>query len=324
VAVTPTEAIAGDRAERLRRLERENVTRLTAVTASVQRILTEAAVANPRPGYAGTELSRIGQEQAAWAYQQLTEAGVRYIARATHLALTHRDEYLLGLLAPGRVLATAPPPVLLAAGGYDPVRWAGWYQLLAAWAAEQQTRSAMLYRALADEVAAGRLPQGIVQSSAQAFVEARLHGYLEELAGLNAELVSAILDVAESCLDVLTVATAGDPADSRVILDVHGPATATVTAELLIENAHNEAASVSCLATPAEGFGLTAAPAAMRLDTAESRRLAVQVVLPPEPSPGPVSAGWITIRGHGETDLVAEVRAQVGHPVMSPSEKPSY
>ena len=313
--------MAADRAERLRRLERENVLRSTAVTAGLQRVLAEAAAASSRPGYSATEVSRVGQEQAARAYQQLTEAGVRYVARATHLALAHRDDYLLGLLAPGRVLATASPPVLLPAGAYDPVRWAGWYQLLAAWVAEQQTRSAMLYRALADEIAAGRLAQRTVQSSAQAFVEARLEGYLTELAGLNAELVSEILDVADACLDVLTAAMAGRPTASQVVLDVHGPAAATITAELLIENAHNEAASVSCLARPAEGFGLTAAPATMRLETGESRRLAVQVVFPSAPSPGPVPAGWITIRGHGETDLVAEVRAQVGHPVISASEK---
>jgi hypothetical protein len=319
--VTPTGATAADRAERLRRLERDNATRLATATAGLQRVLTEAAVADSRLGYSGAELSRIGPEQAARAYQQLAEVGVRYIARATHLALAHRDDYVLGLLAPGRVLATAPPPVLPAAAGYDPVRWAGWYQLLAAWVAEQQTRSAMLYRALADEVAAGRLAQSAVQSSAQAFAETRLQGYLRELAGLNAELVSEILDVADACLDALTAAIAGGPADSRVVLDVDGPATATVTAELLIENAHNEAASVSCLATPAAGFGLTAAPITMRLERGESQPLAVQVILPPVPSPGPVSAGRIIIRGHGETDLVAEVRAQVGHPVMSASEE---
>lgn len=321
--MTPTGATAADQAERLRRLERDNAARLTAATAGLQRVLTEAAVANFRSGYSGAEFSRIGQEQAARAYQQLTEAGVRYIARATHLALAHRDDYLLGLLAPGRVLATAPPPVLPAAGGYDPVRWAGWYQLLAAWVAEQQTRSAMLYRALADEVATGRLAQSAVQSSAQAFVETHLQRYLMELAELNAELVSEILDVADACLDALTAAIAEGPADSQVVLDVDGPATATVTAELLIENTHNEAASVNCLATPAAGFGLTAAPTTMRLERGESQSLAVQVVLPPIPSPGPVPAGWIIIRGHGEADLVAEVRARVGHPVMSPG-KESY
>lgn len=322
--MTPTGATAADRAERLRQLERENVTRLTAATAGLQRVITEAAVANSRSGYSDTELFRIGQEQAARAYQQLIEAGVRHIARVTHLALARRDDYLLGLLAPGRILATAPPPVLPAAGGYDPVRWAGWYQLLAAWVAEQQTRSAMLYRTLADEVAAGRLDQSTVQSSAQGFVEAHLQGYLAELAGLNAELVSEILDIADTCVDVLMAAMASGPSNSRVVLDVHGPAGATVTAELLIENANNEAAHVSCLATPAEGFGLTAAPTTMRLETGESRRLAVQVVLPPAPSPGPVSAGWIMIRGHGETDLAAEVRAQVDPPVMPPSGRSSY
>jgi hypothetical protein len=216
--VTSVGATAADRAERLHRLERENFRRSTAATADLQRVIAEVAAASSRPGYSGTELSRIGQEQAARAYQQLTEAGVRFIARATHLALAHRDDYLLGLLAPGRVLASAPPPVLLPAGGYDPVRWAGWYQLLAAWVAEQQARSAMLHRALADEVAAGRLAPGAVQSSAQAFVEARLEGYLMELAGLNAELVSEILDVADACLDVLTAAMAAGPASSQVIL----------------------------------------------------------------------------------------------------------
>ena len=69
-----------------------------------------------------------------------------------------------------------------------------------------------------------------------------------------------------------------------------------------------------CLATPAGEFGLTASPVTMRLEAGESQRLTVQVALPSVPYPEPSLAGWITIRGHGETDLVAEVRARVDHP----------
>jgi hypothetical protein len=304
-----------DRVERLQRLERENFERWTAATTGLQRFLAEVTAASSRPDDLSARLSRIGQEQAARAYQQLAEAGVRFISRATHLALTHRDDYLLGLLAPERVPASTPPPVPLSSGGYDPVQWAGWYQLLVAWISEQQTRSAMLYRTLADEAATGRLAPGSVQSSAQAFLQARLEGYLAEMAGLNAELVSEILDVTNSCLDALMAPIAAGPApSSHVVLDVRGPAAATATAGLLIENAHNEAAIVTCLATPAGEFGLTASPVTMRLEAGESQRLTVQVALPPMPYPEPSLVGWITIRGHGETDLVAEVRARVDHP----------
>lgn len=303
-----------ERAERWHRLERENLERSTAAVVSLQRLLAAVSAASSRPGYPSTELSRVGPELAARAYQQLTEAGVRFITRAMHLALAHQDDYLLGLLAPGRGLAPAPPPGPLPGGGYDPVRWAGWYQLLAAWAAEQQARTARLYRMLADEAAAGRLGPDSARSSARAFAEARLEGYLVELGRLHAELVSEILDITVACLDALTAVMAG-PAPLQAVLDVSGPAAATVGAGLLIENAHREPASVSCLATPAGEFGLIAAPATMRLEAGESRRLAVQVVLPPEPSDRPVLAGWITVSGHGETDLVAEVRAAVGPPL---------
>lgn len=303
-----------DRAERLQRLERENFERSTAATAGLQRLLAKLAAAGSRPHPSGAELSRIGYQQAALAYQQLTEAGLRFASRAIHLGLKHRDDYLLGLLGPGHVLASAPPPVPFPSSGYDPVQWAGWYQLLAAWVADQQARSATLQRTLADETAAGRLAPGAIQSSAQAFLEARLEGYLAELAGLSAEFVSEVLDVTNALLDALTAGIAAEPADSQVVLDVHGPAGATVTAGLLIENAHRETANVTCWAAPAGQFGLTAAPVTMRLAAGESQRLTVYVALPPVPSPARSLAGWITIRGHGETDLVAEVRAQVGQP----------
>jgi hypothetical protein len=302
-----------DRVERLQRLEQENFERSTAATAGLHRLLAQAAASGFRPQPDGAELSRIGQRQAALAYQQLAEAGIRFVSRAMNLALEHRDEYLQGLLGPGHVLISSQPPVPLPSSGYDPIQWAAWYQLLAAWIAEQQARSATLQRILADETAAGRLGPRSVQSSAHAFLEARLESYLVELAGLSAEFVSEVLDVTSACVDTLTAAMTAEPAAEQIILDVRGPAAATVTAGLLIENAHHETASVTCLATPAGEFGLIASPVTMRLEAGQSEQLIVHVALPRAPSPGRTLAGWITIRGHGETDLVAEVRAQVGH-----------
>lgn len=303
-----------DRVERLQRLERENVERSAVAAADWQRLLADVVAASSRPGYFGTELARVAPEQAARAYQQLTQAGIRFVTRATQLALAHRDDYLLGLLARGDVLAAPPPPVPLPASGYDPVQWAGWYQLLAAWVVEQQARAAMLYRGLADAAAAGRLAPDAIRSSAQAFLPGRLESYLTEAAGLNAELMSEILDITESCLNAVRAAATAGPAAARVVLDVRGPAAGTASAGLIIENAHDQTANVTCLATSSGEFGLTAAPASMRLRAGESRPLAVHVALPPVPSTGPALAGWITIRGHGATDLVAEVRAQVGQP----------
>lgn len=315
----PAGAMPADGVERLQRLERENLERSTTATAALRRLLADLAAAGSRQEQFPGELARTGQEQAVRAYQRLTEAAVRFISRAMQLALDHRDDYLRGLLAPGHVPTSPPPPAPLPSGGYDPAWWVGWYQLLARWVTEQQARSAMLYRALSDETAAGRLPQDHVQSSAQAFLETRLEGYFLEMARLNAELVSEILDVTDASVEALKAAVAGGAAAAQVVLHVSGPAAATVTADLLIENAHNDAASVTCLAFPVGAFGLIVTPAAMRLEAGESGRLAVQVALPPVPTPGPSLAGWITIRGHGDTDLRAEVRAQVGHPLSTAS-----
>lgn len=303
-----------DRVERLERLEQENLERAAAVTAALRRVLAEVAVAGSHPDHFPAELARVGQEQAVRAYQRLTEAAARFISGAIQLAVEHQDSYLSGLLAPGRVPASAPPPVPFPSRGYEPAWWVGWYQLLAPWVAEQQARSATLYRTLAGDVAAGRLTQDSVQSSAQAFVQGRLEGYLLEIAVLNAGLVAEILDVADGCLDALTAVIPAQPAASNAVLDISGPAGSTVTADLLIENAHHEAAVVTCLAVPARTFGLTASPVTMRLEAGESRPLAVQVDLPPVSAAEPSLAGWITIRGHGETDLRAEVRARVGPP----------
>ena len=304
---------AGPAAERVQRLERENFERSSAAAAAMPRLLTAVAAASARPGYPSSELSRVGQEQAAWAYQQLTEAGVRFLAKAAHLALAHRDDYLRGLLTPGRVLPSVPPPVPPPGSGYGPVQWAGWYQLLVTWVAEQQGRSATLLRTLADEVAAGRLPPDAAQTSARTFVADRLEGYLVELASLNAELVSEMLDVTQSCLDALAAAT-GTELTTPVVLDVRGAAASTVTASLLVENTHRAEAHVTCLATPADGFALTVEPATMRLEPGESRPLTVHVVLPPAATES-TSAGQITIQGHGAQDLRAHIRAHVDPPL---------
>jgi hypothetical protein len=301
-----------DRVERLQRLERENLERSSAVTARLQRLRAELAVASSYPAlFAG--LSRVGQEQSSLAYQKVTEAGIRFIWQMMYLALAHRDDYLAGL-PPDRIPAAAPPPMPLPASEYDPARWISWYQLFAAWAAEQQARSAIFYRTLADEVAAGRLASGAVRSSAEAFVMARHEGYVVEVAELYAELVSGILDAADGCLDVITAEIHRAPITPDVTLEVRGPAAGTVITGLLIENALGQAADVTCLATPAGEFGLAVSPVAMRLEPGESRRLAVQVTLPAVPSSWPSPAGRVTIRGHGETDLTAEVRARVDLP----------
>jgi hypothetical protein len=309
-----------DRVERLQRLERENLERSSAVTARLQRLRTELAVASSDPVlFAG--LSRVGQEQSSLAYQRVTEAGIRFIWQMMHLALAHRDDYLAGL-PPDRVPAAAPPPMPLPAGEYDPARWIGWYQLFAAWAAEQQARSAIFYRTLADEMAAGRLASDAVRSSAEAFVIARHEGYVVEVAELYAELVSGILDAADGCLDVITAEIRRAPIAPDVTLEVRGPAAGTVITGLLIENAHGQPADVTCLAAPAAEFGLAVSPVAMRLEPGESRRLAVQVTLPAVPSSRPSPAGRVTIRGHGETDLTAEVRARVDLPGELPDPAP--
>lgn len=297
--------------ERLQRLERATAERSTAATANLQRLVAAAAAPGFRHDLLVTEMSRLGQEQGMQAYQRVAEAGVRFMARTMQVAAGYRDDYLRGFLPSERILAAGPPPsVPPPPSGNGPFEWSGWYPLLAAWVTEQQAWSAKLCRALLDESASGRLDPGSVQTSGRAFVESRLPEYLVDMAELNADLVYDILAMTDASLDALSGTLVDQSSGPDLVMDVRGRSGALATTGLLIENNQPGQASVTCFVAPADGFGLTTEPVAFRLESGESRPLAVHVNLPPEPINGRVPAGSIVVQRQGERDLVVQVRAQ--------------
>jgi hypothetical protein len=123
-----------------------------------------------------------------------------------------------------------------------------------------------------------------------------------------------MLGVADESFERLAEALVGDPGADEMVVDVTGEAGTTVGASLMVENERSQPAVVSCRAVPNEGFGLVSAPEQFQLAPDESRRVAIRVMLPAEPSDGPVDAGSVTVAGTGDRDLLVWVRAEVVAP----------
>jgi hypothetical protein len=252
-------------------------------------------------------MARAAQEQGILLYQRLSAAGARYILEATRLNATYRDGALGAIRppegAPFSRAAPLPPIPALA----DPTSLTGWLQLLSVWMTQQQADSAHLYSTLR-QASAG---EGGYATPNRSLFQQRTLGWVVGLAELNAGLLAEILSATGSYLDAISEPLAIGLAPPPVILEVAGRPGGTAVGWLLIENGHHSAASVICLADPVGEFGLRAEPHSLRLEAGESIRVGVHVEFPPFPPGGAAPAGWITVRGHGEGDLVAEVLARV-------------
>ncbi|HYR64281.1 MAG TPA: hypothetical protein VET24_16830 [Actinomycetota bacterium] len=327
--MTP-EGESPDWIQRLQNLVNETVERSTASTANLQRLL--AAVAGPGfpPGLLGTELPRFGQEYGPEAYRRLVEIYTRFLSRSLRLVSRYRDDYLSGLLPPGRIAAAGRPSAVPSPpDGANATEWAGWYQLFGAWVTEQQTWAGRLYAVLLDEVRAGSLKPEDVQVSAQEFLRRRLPDYLADMAELNAELVTDILGVADGSIDALSdqlvrrpehggaEGASGQP--DAITVEVRGIAGTTASTRLLVENSLPDAAALRCDVSALDGFGLATAPVEFRLGPGESRAVTVHVALPAEPTAGQRPAGSVIVRGHGDRDLVVRVRATAEPAPMAPA-----
>jgi hypothetical protein len=257
-----------------------------------------------------------GVAASSRAYARLAEAAARFATGAYQLAFRHRDDYLRTLLPPGRILIPPPAPLPAIPSGEETARWLAWYQLVAGWVGQEQAWSAAAYQAIAEEAAGGRLAPDALEVSARAYLERRLSTYMAQLSDLYSRFVADIMDAAGEWLGSPSSLPAAIEQDGEpVVIEVRGRAHSTAVSGLLIENDHRDRATVRCLATPAGGFALTASPSELELDAGESARLEIKVDIPhepaAEPADSPLVAGWITIRGHGPQDLVAEVHAYI-------------
>jgi hypothetical protein len=215
--------------------------------------------------------------------------------------------------------------------GEDTDRWLAWYQLVAGWVGQEQAWSAAAYRAIAEEAAGGRLAPDALEVSARAFLERRLQAYMVQLSDLYSRFVADLMDAAGEWLGSPPLPAAIEQGREPVVVEVRGPAGSTAVTGLLIENDHRDRATVRCLTRSNGGFALTASPSALELEAGTSARLEIEVSIPGQAtaesadgSLGPFVAGWVTIRGHGQQDLVAEVHTYIdpSHPGEATSPPP--
>ena len=66
-----------------------------------------------------------------------------------------------------------------------------------------------------------------------------------------------------------------------------------------------------CRALSLGAFTVAVSPTTVALDPGETATISVRVAIPFPAAPGSQPAGWITVHGHGERDLVTPVRAEV-------------
>ena len=297
----------GDWAEQLRRIERDTQERTSATSAHLQRLAI--ALSAPSLGYdeAAAAVARFGRQHGTEVYQRLSEAAARYVTGAIGLAASWRDEYLSDGFPSERIAAAGPPPVVpLPPSGADTAEWVAWYQRLSGWVVEQQAWSASLLRLLAD----GDGGENRAELD-RAFIDARLGDYLVKLAELGAGYLVEILAVTDACARALAAEAGAGNARPGIVVDVHGLPNTVVTTGVQVENAHDQPAVVRCLVAASGGFGLVVEPTEIRLAPGESLPLVLRVTFPAVAPPGTATAGWLTVRGHGDADLVAQVRARV-------------
>ena len=301
-----------DWAERARRVEDGTVAPWTAASASFQRFVAALGTPGFRSDLLGERALRFAQEQGAAAYLYMTEAGARLAAGAMRLSSLYRDDYVRTLPQP-QTMTTPPPPVPSPPDGNGLIEWYSWYQRVAAWATEQQAWSTRFYGTLLEETGAEHVDATRLQTSAREFLEARLPGYVLDMAEVSAGFTHDVLSMTTSLLDNLTRALEGLTSKGLVV-DVRGPASAVASTGVLIENNRNVQANVTCTVDPVGEFGLATTPVHFSLGAGESRPLVLHVALPAAPTSGPSPAGRVTIHGHGERDLVIDVRATVDPP----------
>lgn len=303
-----------DWTRRFQELADANTERSMESVANVQRLMLAVSRAQLTPDALAEALPRYGQDHGAEVYERLARLVASFLAGLQRILVRAGDEYLSSVVPDGPLRGLGPravsPPPPSDAG---PAEWTAWYQLFAARAADQQAWLTRLYGLMLNEVAAGRLSPDAVQYAATEFVRDRSGGYLAEIAELTSAFLREALEIADDSVEGLFAEVLGEEVEvaSELIVDVAGPPGSTLERGLAVDNERNERATVSCSATPADGFAMAVDPGRFELEPGASRTVAVRVTLPGEPADGPMEAGAVVVRREGEADLVVRVRAAV-------------
>lgn len=306
---------ANEWTQRIQSMASAAIERAGESTANFQRLLLAIAAPGVASDHLAAELTRFGQSEALNAYQQIAEVNARTVSRFLQLVSRYQTDYARGLVSPSKVAAIGSPP----SPPQPPIQgdtteWVFWFQRFSAWISDQQLWSSRLYRAIMDEAASGGLGEEAVRSHGTTFVRDRLPDYMAEVAEVSFDSFSDLLAATDESVRSLTDAIMGSAWTNELTVDVEGVAGATVSARLLVENNHPEAATVACVATPAEGFALAVSPKDIQLATGDSQIVTIFVTLPEEVSESAVAAGDVTVAGHDDVDLIVHVAARVNRP----------
>jgi hypothetical protein len=298
--------------QRMQGVANDAMARVSESTAAFQRMMLAVAAADLSSERLTDELTRVGQEQALDAYGGIAEVNARTLSRFAELVSSYQSDYAAGLLSETRLAAIGRPPAPPSAPAHaDATEWLFWYQRYIAWVTEQQTWSARLYRALVDEAATGGIREDAVRSYGTAFVRDRLPAYLADVVEASFDSFCDLLAVNDGSVQSLTDAMAGGRSTAELTVNVEGVAGSTVSTGLAIENNHSDTAAVSCVAIPADGFGITVTPEDVQLPAGETQKVMIYVTLPDEATEETVAAGAVRVTGHGDEDLAVHVRADV-------------
>jgi hypothetical protein len=301
--------------QRMQSIANDAIERASESTASFQRLMLAVASADLSRDRIADELTRFGQEQALNAYNEIAEVNARTLSRFAEFVSTYQSDYVGGLISDTKMAAIGRPPAAPSPPTRgDATEWLFWFQRYTTWVTDQQAWNARLYRALVDEAASDGISEEAVRSYGTTFVRHRLPTYMADIAEASFDSFCDLLAVTDDSVRSLTGAMLGSRPARELTVDVEGTVRSTVSAGLVIENNHPEAATVSCVAAPADGFGVVVTPADMHLSPGDAQKVIIYVTLPDEPTDEAVTAGIVRVTGHDDEDLAVYVQARVSRP----------
>jgi hypothetical protein len=300
---------------RVRAVANDAIGRATASTTNLQRLLLAIANSGVAADRVGDELNRLGQQQAMTAYYRIAQINADNLRRFVDLVTNYQTDYVGGLVSTGRLAAIGRAPTPPAAPTHhDATEWAFWLQRMSAWATDHQQWNARVYRALAEEAASGSTPEDRVRSYGMSFVEESIPAYIADVAEASFASFCDLLELSDDSLRELADTLLDDEPGMELTIDVNGVAAGTVATGIVIENNHDDSATVSCVATAADEFCVEVEPVELNLAAGDSQQVRIYVTLPAEPATEPVAAGVVTVTGHQNKDLTVRLRATVRPP----------
>lgn len=220
-------------------------------------------------------------------------------------------------------------PVPDAAGEREPVppqfdasNPSRWYEQMAEYAGQMNSRAIKTYRAQLDRVAAGEVtPSEVQQSTAEKMAHA-VPEYMQKLTQLYFELLNGLIDFRstyeETYFQSLLSTAAGDDSEAAIRLMLSGPSGTTATASMSVANVTAQRTMIGHRIADvrrSDGAGPSFIPAikftpeALELDPEEEGTLSVSLHLTPEQYAADILyTGTMLLTGGTDVPLQVELR----------------